>query len=338
VQSIAEQTDGSLKITAEEYLPGVGWSVAYPQQGSQGYIPNSMIAPGSINPPVVFEPPAVLCGAAGPQVWMVVSGNPATWGGCTVWSSTDGISYAKIGTVSGQGIQGTLTASLAAFSGANPDNTDILAVDLSECAGVLQPVPTGGAAQGLSLCFVDGELLAYQTESLTTANHYNLTTLVRGMYGTVASSHAAGAQFAFLPSTTTFKFTLPTNTSLIGQTIYLKFQSFNLYGSATQDISTCVAYPYTVTGLGSQIPFTIQASVSGTLSASQSVLRYIASGSFFIPAGLTGTTASEGTPATSSATFTLAKKGTAFGTIAIAPNGSVTLTAANKPTSRQAMC
>jgi len=338
VQSIAEQTDGSLKITAEEYLPGVGWSVAYPQQGSQGYIPNSMIAPGSINPPLVFEPPAVLCGAAGPQVWMVVSGNPATWGGCTVWSSTDGISYAKIGTISGQGIQGTLTASLAAFSGANPDNADILAVDLSECAGVLQPVPTGGAAQGLSLCFVDGELLAYQTESLTTANHYNLTTLVRGMYGTVASSHAAGAQFAFLPSTTTFKFTLPTNTSLIGQTIYLKFQSFNLHGSATQDVSTCVAYPYTVTGLGSQIPFTIQASVPGTLSASQSVLRYIASSSFFIPAGLTGTTASEGTPATSSATFTLAKKGTAFGTIAIAPNGSVTLTAANKPTSRQAMC
>ncbi|MBW8068164.1 MAG: hypothetical protein GJU73_12080 [Ferrovum sp.] len=87
-------------------------------------------------------------------------------------------------------------------------------------------------------------------------------------------------------------------------------------------------HPHTVTGLGSQIPFTIQASASGTLSASQSVLRYIASGSFFIPGWLPGTTASEGTQTTSSATFTLAKNGTAFGTIAIAPNGSVTLTAA----------
>ncbi|MBW8078009.1 MAG: hypothetical protein GJU76_08050 [Gallionella sp.] len=91
-----------------------------------------------------------------------------------------------------------------------------------------------------------------------------------------------------------------------------------------------MAYPYTVTGLGSHIPFTIQGSASGTPSANQSVLRYIASSSFFIPAGLTGTTASEGAPATSSATFTLAKNGAAFGTIALAPNGSVTLTAANQ--------
>ena len=215
VQSIEEQTDGTLKISAEEYLPGVGWSVAYPQQASSGYLPNALIAPGSINAPVIFEPPAVLCGAAGPQIWMVASGPAATWGGCAVWASTDGTSYAKVGTISGQGAQGVITAPLAAYSGANPDNTDILAVDLTESAGVLQPVPVGGAAQGLSLCYVDGELLAYQNEALTTAN--------------------------------VFKFTLPTNTSLIGQTVYFKFQSFNIYGSATQDISTCTAFPHTVT-------------------------------------------------------------------------------------------
>ena len=203
-----------------------------------------------------------------------------------------------VGTISGQGAQGALTASLAAYSGANPDNTDILAVDLSESAGVLQPVPAGSAAQGLSLCYVDGELLAYQNEALTTAN--------------------------------VFKFTLPTNTSLIGQTVYFKFQSFNIYGSATQDISTCTAFLYTVTGLGSQVPFTIQASAAGTLSANQSVLRYIAAENFFIPAGLTGTVVSEGTAATSMATFTIAKNGTSFGTIAIAPTGAVTLTAASQ--------
>ena len=60
------------------------------------------------------------------------------------------------------------------------------------------------------------------------------------------------------------------------------------------------------------------------------MLRYIATSNFYIPAGLTGTVASEGTAATSTATFTLAKNGTAFGTIAIAPNGAVTLTAASQ--------
>ncbi len=327
VQSIEEQTDGTLRVLAEEYLPGVGWSVAYPQQASSGYLPNALIDPGSINAPVIFEPPAVLCGAAGPQIWMVASGLPATWGGCTVWASTDGTSYAKVGTISGQGTQGVLTASIAAYSGANPDNTDILAVNLTESAGVLQPVPAGGAAQGLSLCYVDGELLAYQNEALTTSNNYNLTGLYRGLYGSTPAAHGSGTQFALLANANVFKFTLPTNTSLIGQTVYFKFQSFNIYGSATQDISTCTGFPYTVTGLGRQVPFTIQASATGTLSANQSVLRYIVTGNFYIPAVLAGTVASEGTAATSTATFTLNKNGIAFGTIAIAPNGAVTLTA-----------
>ncbi len=203
-------------------------------------------------------------------------------------------------------------------------------MSLAESAGVLLQVPAGGAAQGLSLCYVDGELLAYQNETLTTANNYNLTGLYRGLYGSIPAAHGSGAKFALLANANVFKFTLPTNTSLIGQTVYFKFQSFNIYGSATQDISTCTAFPYTVTGLGSQVPFTIQASASGVLSASQSVLRYIASYNFFIPAGLTGTVASEGTAATNTATFTLAKNGTAFGTIAIAPNGTVTLTAASQ--------
>jgi hypothetical protein len=330
VQAMEEQNDGSIKVTAEEYLPGVGWSVAYPSQTSSGYIPNQAVAPGSVNVPVIFEPPAVVVGAAGPQVWVAASGASPNWGGATVWASTDGVSYSQIGTLKGAAAQGVLSASLAAYGATNPDNVDTLSVDLSESLGILQPVPTGGATQGLSLCYVGGELLSYQNEALSTANHYNLNQLYRGMYGTSAGAHAIGAQFAFLVDPNIFKYALPTNTSLVGSTIYLKFQSFNMYGLGLQDISTCTAFPYTVTGLGSQIPFTIQASASGTLSANQSVLRYIAAGSFFIPVGLTGTTASEGTAATATVTFTLAKNGTSFGTIAISPAGAVALAAASQ--------
>ncbi len=330
VKSMEEQDDGTIRILAEEFLPGVGWSVAYPYQNSTGYAPNTLIAPGSVNAPVIFEPPAVLCGAAGPQIWVVASGPAATWGGCNVWASLDGTTYSKVGAITGQGTQGVLTASVAAYNGTNPDNGDTLAVSLAESAGVLLPVPVGGAAQGLSLCYVDGELLAYQNETLTTANNYNLTGLYRGLYGSAPSAHGTGTQFALLSNANVFKFTLPTNTSLIGQTVYFKFQSFNVYGSATQDISTCTAFPYRVTGLGSQVPFTIQASASGTLSANQSVLRYIATNGFYVPAGLAGTVVSEGTAATATATFILAKNGTSFGTIAISPSGNVTLVSASQ--------
>ncbi len=330
VQEMEEQDNGTIKITAEEYLPGVGWSVAYPEQATAGYVPNSMIATGPVNPPVIFEPPAALCGASGPQVWIVLSGPVATWGGAAVWMSTDDVHYTDIGTVAGQGAQGTLSAALVAYSGANPDSGDTLAVDLTESAGVLGPVPAGGAAQGASLCWVDGELIAYQNETLTAISQYRLTTLYRAMYGTGASAHALGASFASLTAGPVFKWTLPTQASLVDATIYFKFQSFNLYGAALQDISTCTAYSYTVTGNGSQVPILIQASESGVMTSGEQLLRYISSYNFFIPAGLAGTTASEGTAATASATFTLAKNGSAFGTIAIAPNGVVTLAAASE--------
>lgn len=330
VQEMEEQDNGSIKITAEEYLPGIGWSVGYPDQSMSGYVPNSMIATGSVNPPVIFEPSAALCGVSGPQVWMVLSGPVSTWGGAVVWMSTDDVNYTNIGTVAGQGAQGTLSAALAAYGGANPDTGNTLSVDLTESAGVLGPVPAGGAAQGASLCWVDGELISYQDETLTATSQYNLTQLYRGMYASASTSHAKGANFASLTAGPVFKWTLPTQTVLVGKTIYFKFQSFNLFGAALQDLSTCTAYSYTVTGNGSQVPFIIQASESGVMAASEQLLRTIASYNFFVPAGLAGTTASEGTAATASATFSLAKNGTQFGTIAIAPGGAVTLSAASQ--------
>ena len=197
-----------------------------------------------------------------------------------------------VGTISGQGTQGTLTASLAAYSGATPTSWRWISQNLPGYCNPCRPVALRN--------------------------------------GSAPAAHGTGSQFSLLTNANVFKFTPPTNTSLIGQTVYFKFQSFNIYGSATQDISTCTAFPYTVTEPGSQVPFTIQASAAGTLSANQSVLRYIAAENFFIPAGLTGTVVSEGTAATSTATFTLAKNGTAFGTIAIAPTGAVTLTTASQ--------
>jgi hypothetical protein len=97
-----------------------------------------------------------------------------------------------------------------------------------------------------TLCIVDAELVSYATSTLTSAHQYSLTYLYRGLYGTAVASHTTGAQFAFLNSNAIFKYDLPAQ--YVGQPIYIKLQSFNVFGGGLQNIATCVAYAYTPTG------------------------------------------------------------------------------------------
>src|SRR5215813_683097 len=111
-------------------------------------------------------------------------------------NTSDGNSYALAGTITAPAKQGTLTADLPAHS--SPDTTDILSVDLTESAGQLVSVSATGAANLVTLCYVGGELIAYQTAMLTAAYQYDLTTLYRGAYGTTIMDHSVGVQFARL--------------------------------------------------------------------------------------------------------------------------------------------
>ncbi len=99
---------------------------------------NTNVACASVNAPIIFEPPSAVVGST-PHVWIAVSGGGAdpNWGGCNVWLSTDGTTYNQIGTFSGPATMGALTASLANFTGTNPDTTDTLAVNLAESGGML---------------------------------------------------------------------------------------------------------------------------------------------------------------------------------------------------------
>jgi hypothetical protein len=80
-----------------------------------------------------------------------------------------------------------------------------------------------------------------------TADTYALNPLWRGLYGTTPAAHAAGVPFARFDSAI-FKYTLPTG--FIGETLYLKFASFNIWGNATQDLSVVEPYVYTPGGAG----------------------------------------------------------------------------------------
>ena len=92
-----------------------------------------------------------------------------------------------------------------------------------------------------------------------TAPVYALTGLWRGLYGSSPAAQASGVAFARLDGAI-FKYTLPAN--FIGQPLWLKFASFNIYGNATQDLSVVEPYPYTPAGTGMLGPV-IQAMASG---------------------------------------------------------------------------
>ena len=261
---IEEDENGLLTVTAEEFVAGVGTAPVYASQGGMAYPVNRNVAVSPVNPPLLFEPPPALTGSS-PQIWAAVSGGSGgiadpNWGGCNVFLSLDGTSYSQIGTVTAPARQGVLGASLPAFGDVNPDMSDTLAVDLTESAGTLDSASALEAVNGATLALVDQELVAYENAVLTATSHYGLTNLYRGLYGSSASSHASGTPFARL-DTAIFKYDLPS--ALIGATLYLKFQSFNTFGNAPEDISTCAVYPYTPIGSGVLGPVA-QALAAGT--------------------------------------------------------------------------
>jgi hypothetical protein len=238
----------------------------------------------------------------------------SNWGGALVWISTDNATYALAGTIYRGGRQGVLTASLPA--GSDPDTTDTLSVDMAMSGAQLLSGTQADADNLVTLCYCDGELIAYETATLTAPYRYNLTYLRRGVYGTPIGAHAAGASFARfgLADPYLFKYAYPSN--LVGQTIYVKLQGFNTFGQELTALSAITATAYTLTGNGvSAQPSYISGSFAGSPGAGVPVFRYVFAGTVNFPAGLTGSAGSAGTAASGTATFQIEKNGSSVGTM-----------------------
>jgi hypothetical protein len=308
---------------------GVGTATLYPKQTTAGPAANMLVAPGNTNAPIVFEPPSGLSGGD-LEVWLIASGG-TNWGGCQVWISTDGNTYALApDTIYRGGRQGTLTASLP--SHADPDSADTLSVDLTESQGQLLSGTMADADNFVTLCYCDGELVSYQTATLTASYKYNLTYLRRGIYGTPIGSHSAGANFArFGPNDPSLlRYRYPAN--FIGKTISIKLPAFNTFGQALQSLAGLTPTSYTLTGDGAvQGPAYVSGSWAGSPGISQVIERYIFATPVTFPAGLAGSYGTAGTAATALATFAIQKNGSTVGTMALAAgatSASFTMTSA----------
>lgn len=260
IATVQENSDYNLDFTAEDYFGSAtsGTPNSSTAQPSTAITFNNLVAPGNVNTPCVLEPNSAL--TATPQVWIAASGG-ANWGGANVYISFDNVTYTPVGTILSSARQGILTAALA--NHADPDTADTLSVDLSESLGTLGTVTNADADAFRTLAYIcapasgsvlasSGELIAYGAVASTGTYTDNLTYLRRGLYGTSPAAHSTNDIFTRLDlgagDTTIVKYNLPSQ--YIGKTIYVKLASFNIYGQAPQDISTCTAYSYTPAGAG----------------------------------------------------------------------------------------
>jgi hypothetical protein len=244
ILTIDEQADRTLDVTAEQFPWGTSGPTLYDKQSMEPGGPDANAPPGSINTPIIFEALSRLNNQIGHNIWFGLSGASANWGGCQIWVSMDGTNYKQVATAIGQCQMGVLTANLA--SHADPDTVDTLSVDLTESLGALSSYTSAETDVFASLCYVDGELISYETATLTGTYKYDLGTLLRrGVYGSAIGAHAIGTNFLFLnDSVEGWNY----DVGLIGTTVYFKFTSFNQSGLVQEALADATAYPYTITG------------------------------------------------------------------------------------------
>jgi hypothetical protein len=253
VVEITENPDSTLTCICEDFLQGSGSSPVYNTQTNQGLATNFNAAAPSVNTPVFIEPTDQLAGDL--ELDIALSGG-ANWGGCLIYVSADGDSYALLGKYQGTTRMGTLTAAVAtvtaAAAGLTIDQTNTLAVDISEVPGAqLLSGSINDVLAGNTLCWVDGELIAYETAVLTGPGKYTLSYLNRGLLGTAPAAHGAGAAFVRLDGVL---FRMPFSQDRIGATLFFKFVSFNPFGGGAQAVADVPFYSYKLQGLALASP------------------------------------------------------------------------------------
>lgn len=235
VISIEDSDDMELTVRVEEVYGSTSGVTIHPSQSADRGAIAYNVDPGNINTPIIFNPPSEITDT-GLECWMAVSGKDMdNWGGCTVWVSTEESEiYKSVGQIQGPARMGSLIDQLELTGGFT---TKLLSTD---------PLLGGSVtdSQNLNtLCYVGGELLAYESSTLTGVNTYRLDGLTRGAYQTQKSVHVIGSRFARLDNAI---FKHPFTQKQLNQTLYFKFTSFNVFGGSEQSLADVVAYQHTM--------------------------------------------------------------------------------------------
>lgn len=232
ITAITEDSTGCLTVTAVSVPPRDASPAQYDVHNvDRPYIDYNTEAPDT-DTPLIIQPPAELT-SNGLEVWIGARGKDSPWGGCDVYVSDDNTNYRSVGQITNTARIGTLAADCTASDTAITikSNGDFL-------SGTKQD-----AERGNTLCWLGGECFSYQTANLLSDGNWQLSGCVRGQYNTSAAAHKVGAQFARLDNALLKIAFRPED---IGKTVWLKFASFNIFGSGNQDLSHVKAYEYNI--------------------------------------------------------------------------------------------
>jgi hypothetical protein len=161
------------------------------------------------------------------EIWIGLSGGE-NWGGADIWVSYDGNTYSYLTNVAQRARTGYVTGT----------SSNIISVDLSECAGTL--VSTSEA-----LALIGSEIVKYSTVTLTGANKYDLIIIERGLYGTDEVLHVAGDRFLRLDAAIAKE---SYTSDMVGRTIHYKALAYNVYGSSKQSLADVEPFYYKILG------------------------------------------------------------------------------------------
>lgn len=237
------ETEAGFDVVAEDFPVSTTAAPVYDLPVQDAFIHGYSDNPGDTTVHQIFEAPATES-STGLQIWAAIGGG-ANWGGADMWVSLNGVDYQRVSTVWGRSrvaqLAGGISGGVLSITGATGK---LLGASAEEAAG------------RVTLCYIGGaspEYLAYEDATLVSAGAYSLTGLVRGLYGTSdAAPHSAGDVFVRCDDALAKSDDL--DLALIGRQVYVKFQSFNLFGLKQQALADVDATVYTITGAFAQ-PF-----------------------------------------------------------------------------------
>lgn len=235
-----DNADESFTIVAEEMLVGPAHAPVYNTQLSAGYAANYGADPGSVDTPYIFTLPPLLADPTngGYEMGIAVGGKSGLWRGCVLYASMDNVSYERVGIISRASRYGKLSSAIS--SGSDPDTVSTLNVQLNGNAEQgLTSVSRSDADNLRSLMLVDGEVMAYQNAIPLGNNAFQLSYLRRNAYGSPNTAHAVNSQFTMLDDGI---FRMRFDPGFVGQPIWFKFVSFNIFGGGMEDFSAVTAY------------------------------------------------------------------------------------------------
>lgn len=132
-----------------------------------------------------------------PGVYAAVTGLPG-WKGAAIMRSSDGANYASLSSSSIAAVAGIATSILPNGSGFYMDNAGTVTVQVMQ--GSLASCSWTDLTKGANAALLGGEIIQFQTATLTGPGLYTLGNLLRGRRGTEGKTgtHAVGENFVLL--------------------------------------------------------------------------------------------------------------------------------------------